>query len=221
MEDNDVWIGTFPKNWQDFVHTVQLYCFSKTKKHFHSSSCSTDIPLRRTVKKSWSLACNIYQSIHFLRIIAQEAQLWPEVELRFCPRLLLNQYWSGGSVYIIQCTCSDGQEWEEAFFWPIAFCHLCCDIQTSTVWHSKEGRPQVRLRSKDLRLCTAQRMTLKKLPRTTHAVHVPYSHYSPFSPLLYNTWTITIKTTLEAVLCRRQFLARPDSCIGNTYNSYL
>ncbi len=61
---------------------------------------------------------------------------WPEVALKFCPRLILfkNQNWTGrcdrGSSHChIICISSDANEWEEAFFLPIAFRFLCCETR--------------------------------------------------------------------------------------------
>ncbi len=88
---------------------------------------------------------------------------WPEVDLRFGPWHLLFKYWIGRpdlssslcSQYSTVCvSLVMANEWEEAFFWLIAFNHMCKDTQIRMHCKTVKGgrRPKVRLMSKDLRL---------------------------------------------------------------------
>jgi hypothetical protein len=58
--------------------------------------------------------------------------VWPEVELNFSPWILLFKYWTGRSdlrsslclYYVFYVSLVMASDWEIAFFWPIASCHL-------------------------------------------------------------------------------------------------
>ncbi len=61
----------------------------------------------------------------------------PEVELRFCPWLILLKDWTGwpawpelSSLSLLCVSQVMANDWEVAFFWPIAFNHLSCDNHT-------------------------------------------------------------------------------------------
>ena len=48
--------------------------------------------------------------------------------------------WTGD---LRQSTCMMANEWEGAFFWPITFCHLCCDTQGKiTLYTVQRGSDQ-------------------------------------------------------------------------------
>ncbi len=75
---------------------------------------------------------------------------WAEVELRFCPWLLLFNYRTGGPEVIsslcLMCICRAGQRMRGPFFLPIAIGHLGWDPQIRMRLH-KETRSKVSLRS--------------------------------------------------------------------------
>jgi hypothetical protein len=136
-------------------------------------------------------------------------------------------------------TCSDGQ-WMRGIF-SLTNSILPSVLRYSDpVWDSKEGRPQVRLRSKDLRLCTAHRMTLKKPPRTTHAVLYSTTYQQTSRPLTctslswfsflssaYNSWNYYLQnyrrscSLQETIPCRTCGIPLSVSCMSETYDSYL
>ncbi len=57
------------------------------------------------------------------------------------------------SLSLLWISLVTANELEEAFLWPIAFSHLCCDTQTRISLH-RGARPEVSLRWQDLRLNT-------------------------------------------------------------------
>jgi hypothetical protein len=234
MEDNDK-IYEFELTTRLCTHKSTIVLHSQDKTTLSSSSCGTDIPLWRIVKKiSWSLPW--IPEHGFLKNYRTTSSAltwgWAEVLPAALIKPILNRW------VCLYCTCSDGQEWEEAVFWPIAFCRLCCDIQTSMRQY-KEGdhrsgsgqRAQiVYITQNDLKETTSDN-SFCTVQRTTNLVanhlHVPHSHDSPSCPLLYNTWDYYLQnyrrscSLQETIPCRICVIPVSVSCLSETYDSYL
>ncbi len=95
---------------------------------------------------------NVYSEPGISKNYCATNSAWSVVELRFCPRYILFKYLTGGpDLSSSLCTYYVYLFWwptneEEAFFWPIAFSHLCCDTQTRTRLHRRAATyslPQV------------------------------------------------------------------------------
>jgi hypothetical protein len=80
---------------------------------------------------------------------------WAEV-LPVAPLVHILNRWAWTGLWSLSPLCVSlviANKWDEAFFWPIAFSHLCGDTQTRLRLH-KGAWPIVSLRSQDLRLNT-------------------------------------------------------------------
>jgi hypothetical protein len=68
---------------------------------------------------------------------------WAKVLFMASVVKILNR-WTWPGLFYLSPLCVSlvmANEWEGAFFWPMAFSHLCCDIQTRMRLH-REARPQ-------------------------------------------------------------------------------
>ncbi len=96
----------------------------------------------------WLLATN---GVEFQRTSAQQAQSdlrlsWGSFHGSYCSNIEQVVLTWALLFVIIMCISSNCQQMRGAFFWPIAFTHLCCDTQTRMRLQrggSAEGQPQV------------------------------------------------------------------------------